>query len=113
MARLPAVNREGTVHMHLKDLPEGAELQRHLEAMEATNTDHKGRHAAVFNPVLKAKQRNALPASDFAEPGQRKYPINDTSHARNALARAAQHASPAEAAKIRAKVHKKYPGMGK
>lgn len=39
---------------------------------------------------LKAAQRNALPASDFALPAERKYPINDKSHAGLAKGRAAQ-----------------------
>jgi hypothetical protein len=51
-----------------------------------------------------------LPKKDFALPGGR-YPINDPNHARNALARAAQHASPAEQAEIRRKVHAKYPDI--
>jgi len=60
--------------------------------------------------VLTAARRNKLPASTFAGP-DRSYPINDASHARNALARAAQHAGPALKAKIRAKVHRKFPGI--
>ncbi len=40
--------------------------------------------------VLKAKQRNKLPASSFGQPGERKYPMPDKAHARNAKARAAQ-----------------------
>lgn len=59
---------------------------------------------------LTAKRRNALPAATFAGP-DRSYPIPDASHARNALARAAQNASPALKAKIAAKVHKKFPGI--
>lgn len=59
---------------------------------------------------LSAKRRNALPAATFAGP-DRSYPIPDASHARNALARAAQNASPALKAKIRAKVHSKFPGI--
>jgi hypothetical protein len=51
-----------------------------------------------------------LPASDFALPGGR-YPIEDASHARNALARAAQHASPSEQATIRRKVKARFPGI--
>ena len=61
---------------------------------------------------LTSKARNALPTSAFAGP-DRSYPINDPSHARNALSRAAQNASPALEASIRAKVHKKYPAIGK
>ena len=59
---------------------------------------------------LTAKKRNALPSSVFAGP-DRSYPINDRSHARNALARASQHASPELQAKIKAKVRRKYPGI--
>lgn len=39
---------------------------------------------------LTSKERNALPTSEFALPGERKFPIPDASHARNALARASQ-----------------------
>lgn len=39
---------------------------------------------------LGAKTRNALPASDFALPSERKYPMPDASHAANAKARATQ-----------------------
>lgn len=62
---------------------------------------------------LNAKKRNALPKKSFAEPGKRKYPINDKNHARNALSRVSANGSPAEKAKVRAAVHKKFPGIGK
>ena len=61
---------------------------------------------------LTAKQRHALPSSDFALPGGR-YPVNDQNHARNALARVSQFGSPEEKAKVRAAVHRKYPDIGK
>ena len=59
---------------------------------------------------LTAKTRNRLPDSAFAGP-DRSYPIEDPSHARNALARAAQHASPELDAKIKAKVRRRYPNI--
>lgn len=59
---------------------------------------------------LTAKDRKALPRSDFALPGRR-YPLNDENHARNALARVAQHGTPAEQRQVRAKVHAKYPDI--
>ena len=59
---------------------------------------------------LTAAKRNALPAKDFAGPG-RSYPINNMSHARNALARASGNAGPELKAHIRAKVHRKFPGI--
>jgi hypothetical protein len=61
---------------------------------------------------LTSKERNSLPAKEFAGP-DRSYPIPDASHARNALSRAAQNAMPALKAKIAAKVHKKFPDIGK
>jgi hypothetical protein len=72
--------------------------------------------------VLTIRARKALPKSSFALPGKGKgpqgkgagsYPIPDRAHAQNALARVSQHGSPAEKAKVRAKVHAKYPTMGK
>lgn len=62
---------------------------------------------------LTTKRRNALPSKDFALPKERGYPISDKSHARNALSRVSQHGSSAEKAEVRAKVHAKYPGIGK
>jgi hypothetical protein len=56
---------------------------------------------------LTSSTRKALPGSAFALPGRR-YPIEDASHARNALSRAAANASPAEQATIRRKVKARY-----
>lgn len=39
---------------------------------------------------LTTKARNKLPASSFGEPGSRKFPMPDKSHAANAKARASQ-----------------------
>ncbi len=58
--------------------------------------------------LLTAKRRNSLPSKEFAGPN-RSYPIQDASHARNALARAS--GKPVEA-EIRAKVHSEYPEIG-
>lgn len=62
--------------------------------------------------VLTAKKRNALPTSTFAGP-HRSYPINDMSHARNALSRVSQFGTAELKAKVRAAVHRKFPGIGK
>ncbi len=59
---------------------------------------------------LSASNRNALPASDFALPGRR-YPVENASHARNALARVAQHGTGAEKARVRSVVKRKFPGI--
>lgn len=59
---------------------------------------------------LTTKQRNDLLSSSFAGPG-RSYPIENASHARNALARGAQHASPELQSKIKSKVRRKFPNI--
>ena len=62
---------------------------------------------------LSTKDRKKLDKKSFALPGQRKYPIPDKAHARNALARVAQHGTPAEQKKVRAAVKKRFPSIGK
>jgi hypothetical protein len=60
-----------------------------------------------------SKNRKKLSKKSFALPGKRKYPIPDKSHARNALARVAQHGTPAEQKKVRKAVVKRFPSLGK
>jgi len=61
---------------------------------------------------LTAAARRRIPGKNFALPGRR-YPIEDRSHARNALARVSQHGSPEEKARVRAAVMRRFPKMGK
>lgn len=61
---------------------------------------------------LSIKRRKSLLKSDFGEPGSRKYPMPDKSHARNAKARASQEynvgkLSASAKAKIDAKADRK------
>lgn len=61
---------------------------------------------------LSSTQRAKLPKSDFALPAERKYPVNDKSHAQNAKARAQQqfdkgNISKSTLSKIDAKANKK------
>ena len=61
---------------------------------------------------LTTKERNKIPSKDFAEPKERKYPMEDRSHAANAKARAQQqynkgNLSKSELNKIDAKANKK------
>ena len=71
---------------------------------------------------LSSSRRQALPKSSFALPGKGEgksgkgagsYPIPDESHARNALARVAQHGTPAEQKQVKAAVSRKFPKIGK
>ena len=64
---------------------------------------------------LTAKTRKAIPTSKFAEPGERKFPIEDKAHARNAKSRASEmenkgKLSPAMKSKIDAKADKVLKG---
>src|SRR5215475_1972431 len=70
---------------------------------------------------LTTKKREKLPSKDFALPGKGEgpkgkgsgsYPIPNASHARNALARVAQHGTAAEKATVRAAVKRKFPSIG-
>ena len=56
--------------------------------------------------------RKALPASSFAL-GKGHYPIEDASHARNALSRVSQFGSSSEKSRVRAAVHRRYPEIGR
>lgn len=66
---------------------------------------------AIAERELSAKQRKFINDEDFALPHQRKYPIHDKSHARNALARVEQYGTPEEKGKVQAAVRKRYPDM--
>lgn len=61
---------------------------------------------------LTAAARRRLPKSSFALSGGR-YPIEDASHARNALSRVSQHGTPDEKARVRAAVRRRFPKIGK
>jgi len=73
--------------------------------------------------VLKAKNRAHISQKNFAIPGRAEtadekkksgnYPIHDIEHARAALRLVGMHGSDEEKAQVRAKVHAKYPSLGK
>ncbi len=58
---------------------------------------------------LTAAARKKIPGKDFAGP-DRSYPIEDASHARDALARSSGK-SPALKKKVRGAVKRKFPGI--
>jgi hypothetical protein len=62
---------------------------------------------------LSYEARKHLPSSAFVFPKERKFPIMDEAHARNALARVSQFGSESEKARVRAAVHRKFPHIGK
>lgn len=62
---------------------------------------------------LTARTRAAIPKEKFALPEKDGYPVQDKAHAANAKARAAQHATPEEKARIDAKANKVLYGSSK
>jgi len=64
-------------------------------------------------PKLSYLQRKHLRSSEFAIPQRRAYPIENRSHARNALSRVETFGTPSEKKQVRAAVHRKYPELGK
>jgi hypothetical protein len=64
--------------------------------------------AAVREAALATKARGSLPASAFVFPGEKRYPIHDEAHARNALARCS---GKPEEAQVKAAVYKRYPQL--
>lgn len=60
---------------------------------------------------LTTKKRIKLPKTSFVFPKTKSYPIPDANHARNALSRISANGSSSEIARVRAAVHKKFPGI--
>lgn len=97
-------------------LPEGADSDRgqyykggvtHRHKDDDDKDDDGYKHGGR----LTAAARDKIATKNFAGP-DRSYPIQNASHARNALARVSQHGSPALQERVKAAVHKKYPGIG-
>jgi hypothetical protein len=65
----------------------------------------------VANTRAPKKSYAVPPESSVGGKGRAKYPIHDLAHARNAIARASQHASPEEKRLVHAAVRRKYPGL--
>jgi len=70
----------------------------------------------VAEEIKNTFSRDHIKDSNFVFPPDKehphgRYPIHDIEHARNALARVAQHGTPEEKAKVRAAVCHKYPSI--
>jgi hypothetical protein len=59
---------------------------------------------------LTKKQRDKIPAKDFAVPG-RKYPIPDEAHARAALSYVSRYGSDEEKKRVKSAVKRKFPNI--
>ena len=58
---------------------------------------------------LSYRQKKSLPSSEFGVPSERKYPIPDKAHARNALARVSAFGTSREKEQVRRRVHERFP----
>ena len=72
---------------------------------EHGESNHGGKHMSK----LTYKKRQELADEEFAIPEERKYPIENAAHARNALARVSQFGTPEEQIKVRKSVLDRYP----
>jgi hypothetical protein len=77
---------------------------------EERSRDYIRRREALSAAVLTTRRRKDLPRSAFVFPGERRYPIHDLAHARNALARSS---GKPEEKKVRAAVCRRYPDLCK
>lgn len=107
-------------HVVLNVLPEISDMKNPEAYMEKYYDDLWEKFVELWENAhpfteakLTTKQRNALPSSAFVFPKERKYPIHDISHARNALARVSQYGTPEEKRKVRSEVYKRYPSLRK
>jgi hypothetical protein len=121
----PVVSRTSTINRYLKpgnksgDNPVAHDFIPAMgpesiikQATQLVNTvlEHTRR---LSEKTLTTAARKKLSKGTFVFPKDRRYPIPDKSHARNALARVSQHGTSAEKARVRAAVHRKFPTIGK
>lgn len=111
-----AAARFGTYHSRdLSEMEKQAMWNSFFDELEKISFDETAKRQAktFFEKIsrkLSSEARNALPSSSFVFPKSRRYPIEDTSHAENALARAS---GKPEESKVRADVHASFPNIGK
>ena len=89
----------------------GAAVHKEHKEHKKHDDDDDGKDGYKHGGKLTAAHRNALPTKSFAGP-DRSYPIEDENHAKAALSRVSANGSPELQARVKAAVHKKYPGIG-
>lgn len=97
-------------------MAEGAKKRKRRRTVSldgAASRKRLDRPAKKSGGRLTYQERKSLPDDDFVFPKERKYPIENEAHARNTLARVSQDGSDAQKARVRAAVHRKYPGIDK
>ena len=98
-----------------KDEECSSEVDPYERALEAPLAEDE-----LYEKKLTSKARKSLSSSTFVFPKERKFPIPDESHARNALSRANQYSSAPKwydgsleslVKRVASAVHKKFPGI--
>lgn len=88
-----------------------SEFKNYYTNLKKMEVDMENENTKLEEKELTKKARENLKDSDFVFQKERKYPIHDISHARNALARVAQHGSPEEISKVKKAVYSRYPEL--
>lgn len=91
------------------------ELEKKLSQIEKEFCDMKDKNLKLSEEqkqlsVLTTKGRKHIKKSNFVFPKEKRYPIHDLAHARNALARSS---GKPEEAQVKSAVYKKYPQLKK
>jgi hypothetical protein len=108
-AGVAAVGAAAGIHGALKRKEKGSwQPYAKRDAVSAFGVDHE-----IEKSVLSAEGREKIKPKNFAMPQSKSYPIHDRAHARNALARAAQSQTKGSYKAVAAKVHEKFPDIGK
>jgi hypothetical protein len=66
---------------------------------------------AMAHTHITAKKRHSLPSSDFVFPKTEGYPVDTKKRAKAALSYGARNLSGPDLAKVRRKVHSRFPGI--
>ena len=108
VSRAAGLKKGGDVRPH-RDTGGGATYKEQFSHQDG------GRDPRAHGGKLDAKERDDLPKREFGEPGSRKYPMPDKSHAANAKARASQQyakggISKSQLSTIDAKANRKLKG---
>lgn len=104
---------EEEVYKYVQDLAEEVPDPLEVGDIDEIVVEHMKAAGLKVAKELTTKGRKQVKAENFVFPKERRYPIHDISHARNALARVSQHGTPEEKAKVRAAVYRKYPSLRK
>jgi hypothetical protein len=94
------------------DVREHSRRNAHVSHYERGSGSRAGSYQGNYDGKLTYHQREMLPDRDFAvilADGTRKYPIENRSHARNALARVSRFGNSEEKAEVCRKVAARYP----